>query len=85
MLLPWMVGIIFVGIGFGSALVPPEGWTTAQAILGFFSDSLIFVFLLAGLFAALLTTADSYLIAAVQTVIIDLRFAQRLQEVKYDP
>jgi Na+/proline symporter len=44
MLLPWMVGIIFVGIGFGSVLVPPEGWSTAQAILGFFSDSLILSF-----------------------------------------
>jgi len=85
MLLPWMSGIIFVGIGFSAYVVPPEGWTTAQAILAFFSDSLLFIFLLAGLFAALITTADSYLIAAVQTAIVDLYFTRRLQQVNFLP
>lgn len=84
MLLPWMTGIIFVGIGFSTYLVPPEGWTVAQTIIGFFSDSLIFVFLLSGLFAALITTADSYLIAGVQTVIVDWTFWDRLRKVQHD-
>jgi Na+(H+)/acetate symporter ActP len=83
MLLPWMSGIIFIGIGFSTYIVPPEGATTAQAIIAFFSDSLISIFLMAGLFAALLTTADSYLIAAVQTTMVDLYFTKRLQKVNY--
>jgi solute:Na+ symporter, SSS family len=85
MLLPWLAMIVFIGIGFGSFLVPPEGYTTAQAILSFFSDSLVIVFLLAGLFAALLTTADNYLIASVQTILVDWVWAERLERVSYRP
>jgi len=85
LLLPWLAMIVFVGIGFGGFLTPPEGYTTAQSILSFFSDSLVFVFLLAALFAALLTTADNYLIASVQTILVDWVWAERLERVSYQP
>jgi Na+/proline symporter len=80
-----MVGIIFIGIGFGKDLMPPEGWTNTQAILAFFSDSTVFPFLLTGLIAALLTTADSFLIAAVQTIVVDWIFAKALEDVNFEP
>lgn len=85
LLLPWLAMIVFIGIGFGGFLTPPEGYTTAQSILSFFSDSLVFIFLLAGLFAALLTTADNYLIASVQTILVDWVWAERLERVNYQP
>ena len=84
-LLPLLSVIVFVGIGFGSILESPEGYSVAQTILGFFLDSVVFVFLLAGLLAALLTTADNYLIASVQTVLVDWVWARRLQRVAYRP
>jgi Na+/proline symporter len=84
LLLPWMAGIILVGIGFGPDLVPTAGQTTAQAILVFFSNSLVYPFLLAGLFAALLTTADSYLIAATQTIVVDWIFTKKLAAAGFD-
>jgi len=84
-LLPYLAVIVFIGIAFGGFLLPPAGYTTAQAILAFFSDSLVFIFLLAGLFAALLTTADNYLIASVQTILVDWTWAERLERVGYRP
>jgi Na+/proline symporter len=48
-------------------------------------DSTVFLFLLTGLVAALLTTADSFLIAAVQTVVVDWIFAKPLEDVGFEP
>ncbi len=83
-LLFWMCLLVCLGTGFAIFFEPAPGLSAAQAMLGYFKDSIIFPLLLSGFVAALLSTGDTFLIASVQTVLVDWKYAKQLEDVRYD-
>lgn len=84
-LLGWMCLIVFIGVGFSTFFEPASGLSPAQGMLGYFRDSMVFPILLSGFIAALLSTGDTFLIASVQTIIVDWKYSSDLAIVNYDP
>ena len=84
-LLGWMGLLVCLGTGFAMFFEPAAGQTAAQAMLGYFRDSMVFPILVAGFVAALLSTGDTFLLASVQTLLVDWKYANALRRVSYDP
>lgn len=83
-LLGWMSLLVALGVGFAMFFEPAEGLTSSQMLLNYFSDSTVFPLLLVGFFAALLSTGDTFLIASVQTVLVDWKYADSLKEAEFN-
>ena len=83
-LLGWMSLLVCIGVGFSVLFEPASGMTYAQGMLSYFADSMVFPFLMAGFVAALLSTGDTFLLASVQTLLVDWKYARPLSQVQYD-
>jgi len=81
----WMSLLVFLGVGFSTYFVGFPDLRPAQAMITYFSDTIVFPILLVGLIGALLSTADTFLISSVQTLIVDWRYHKQLSEKEFDP
>lgn len=84
-LLGWMCLVVAIGVGFAPFFKSAPGLSSAQGMLSYFSDSLVFPVLIAAFLAALLSTGDTFLISSVQTILVDWKYHKSLLEVNYDP
>ncbi|MEW8492724.1 MAG: hypothetical protein AB2604_02915 [Candidatus Thiodiazotropha taylori] len=71
-------------IGFAVTFSELPETRPAVAMISYFSDSIVYPVLVAGLIGALISTADTFLISSVQTLIADWRYKDTLTSVNYD-
>lgn len=83
-LLFWMSAIVIFSTAFSKSFTDVESVRPAIRMISFFSDSIAYPFLITGFIAALLSTADTFLISAVQTIIADWKYRVNLKSVNYD-
>lgn len=79
----WMSLLVLFGAAFGNLLTDLPDTKPVEAALSYFETSIIFPVLITGLMAALLSTADTFVISSVQTVAADWKFYQKLKEVDF--
>jgi Na+/proline symporter len=80
----WMIGVLWSALlilgfmmHFIPNFIPPENGDYTTPFLHFISNPIIFAIFAAGCIAALMSTADSLLIASVQTLIMDIIYQHR--------
>ncbi|GEM_PF-4574550 len=83
-LLFWMSAIVIFGTAFSSSFTDVDTVRPAIRMISFFSDSIAYPFLITGFIAALLSTADTFLISSVQTIIADWKYREALKSVNYN-
>lgn len=84
-LLIWRSILVIIGTGFGGLVQHAGGAGPVEQMLTYLSDTVAYPLLIVGFFAAILSTADTFLISAAQTAVVDWQYADVFRRVEYDP
>jgi SSS family solute:Na+ symporter len=80
----WMSIIVLFTTGFYTFFVDSNETNIVERMISFYSDSIIYPFLIAGFLGALVSTADTFLISSVQTIIVDWQFSKKFNDNNFD-
>lgn len=80
----WMSFIVLLGTGFATSFSELPDTRPVVGMISYFSDTIAYPLLITGLIGALVSTADTFLISSVQTIIADWKYKKLFAEVDYD-